>query len=502
MADIPARQAATSAAPRRAHALDALRGFAILTMALSGMLHAYDLPAWMYHAQRPPPDHTFDPGVSGLTWVDLVFPFFLFSMGAAMPLALAGRIRRGARWWQLAAYALRRGLLLLAFALYVQHIVPWHFEVDGHIGPLRWLWALLAFAVLFPALARLPKTWPTPLVVLTRLIGWGGAAVILATIEYPDGSGFWLGRADIIIVLLAHAATVGALLWLVSRDNLALRMGFILATVMVVLGAEADNWLRELWHRQPQPLLEALLTQLGWTFERPPAEGTRLLLFAYLKYLLIVLPGTIAGDVLLRWLRDDDESRGFWSAARQMAVAAWMLGLCVFICWGLQARWLPYTDWIAFAACAIGGLLLMRPQTATERFWRVVYGWGVLWLVLGLLVEPFEGGIRKDHATLSYYFTTSGLASFSLVFFSVLIDAFGWRRPLGLLVASGQNPMIAYVGIRNLVPPVLGLIAAERAIAPLLRPSPWLGFAWSCVKTVLVAAAAGVCTRLRIYWRT
>ncbi|HEX4875511.1 MAG TPA: DUF5009 domain-containing protein, partial [Chitinophagaceae bacterium] len=64
----------------RNESLDALRGFAILTMILSGAI-AYGnvLPAWMFHAQVPPPAHKFDPSIPGITWVDLVFPFFLFS---------------------------------------------------------------------------------------------------------------------------------------------------------------------------------------------------------------------------------------------------------------------------------------------------------------------------------------------------------------------------------------------------------------------------------------
>ena len=57
-----------SASPPRALALDALRGFAILTMVLSGIVpHGGKLPAWMYHAQTPPPDHKFNAAVPGIT---------------------------------------------------------------------------------------------------------------------------------------------------------------------------------------------------------------------------------------------------------------------------------------------------------------------------------------------------------------------------------------------------------------------------------------------------
>lgn len=79
---------------KRNQSLDALRGFAILTMVLSGSIAFGDvLPAWMYHAQVPPPDHKFVPTLAGITWVDLVFPFFLFAMGTAIPLALQKNIK-------------------------------------------------------------------------------------------------------------------------------------------------------------------------------------------------------------------------------------------------------------------------------------------------------------------------------------------------------------------------------------------------------------------------
>jgi predicted acyltransferase len=68
---------------KRAKSLDALRGYAIMTMILSAAEAFKVLPAWMYHAQVPPPDHVFTPTIFGITWVDLIFPFFLFSVGAA-----------------------------------------------------------------------------------------------------------------------------------------------------------------------------------------------------------------------------------------------------------------------------------------------------------------------------------------------------------------------------------------------------------------------------------
>ena len=76
--------------------IDALRGLAIFGMILCAYIGWQSgLPAWMFHAQLPPPDYVFSPDVRGITWVDLVFPFFLFAMGAAFPLAMRKRLDTG-----------------------------------------------------------------------------------------------------------------------------------------------------------------------------------------------------------------------------------------------------------------------------------------------------------------------------------------------------------------------------------------------------------------------
>ena len=88
----------------RAYALDALRGYAIITMVLSATIVTQVLPGWMSHAQTPPPDHIFNPSLPGITWVDLVFPFFLFAMGAAFPFSIGKRAEKGDSKLKLVAF--------------------------------------------------------------------------------------------------------------------------------------------------------------------------------------------------------------------------------------------------------------------------------------------------------------------------------------------------------------------------------------------------------------
>ena len=108
----------------RAHALDALRGYANITMVLSAMEAFSVLPRWMYHAQVPPPDHVFDPTIYGITWVDIIFPFFLFSMGAAIPLSLGRQHAKGESIMKLTWKTVQRWGKLTFFAIFIIHAFP------------------------------------------------------------------------------------------------------------------------------------------------------------------------------------------------------------------------------------------------------------------------------------------------------------------------------------------------------------------------------------------
>src|SRR5579883_1448180 len=243
-----------SSTQNRAYALDALRGFAILAMLLSGQLpfDEHALPAWMYHAQVPPPNFQWNPNIYSITWVDLVFPFFLFSMGAAFPLALARRMEQGTPAWKLAQFTLERGFLLAFFALYVEAIRP---NILSHEPTTSTWWlALLGFALLFPILTRLSQTWPTSWRWTIKAAGWTGAILFLALAKYPEnnphGTGFSLERSDIIIVVLANMAVFGAAIWMLTRNHLLPRLGILgilLAIRQSNMPHPAEGWVSDFW---------------------------------------------------------------------------------------------------------------------------------------------------------------------------------------------------------------------------------------------------------------
>jgi predicted acyltransferase len=482
----------SSAVPSsRALALDALRGLAILAMLLSGQMPFGHnaLPSWMYHAQEPPPHFEWIGTLAGISWVDLVFPFFLFAMGAAFPLALARRMEKPAPTWKLLGFILERGFLLAFFALFVMAIRP--YVLSEQATTATWIEALLGFFALFPILTRLPADWSPTVKAAVRAAGWLAVILFFIFQKYPDGSGFKLTRSDIIIVVLANMAVFGSLVWMLTRQRLLPRLGLLGILVAIRLSnmpQPADGWVHDLW----------TLTQKWW-----PAWICQLY---YLQYLNIVIPGMIAGDLILEWTRQlrpagplrDTSS---WSLQRYVLIGALMTGLVLFLLIGLKARWLMSVTLGGFTLCFIAWKLVQNPLNDTERLYHKLFLWAAYWLVLGLVFEPYEGGIKKDHPTMSYYFITSGMAICVYIAFSILIDVFQQKKWLRLLIDNGQNPMIAYAGINNFIIPVLALTGASTLLADFVT-TPWRGFWRGAIITLLLALTVSFLTRRKIFWRT
>lgn len=529
--------------PKRALALDALRGYAILTMVLSGMAPVRSLPDWMSHAQTPPPAHKFIP-IPGITWVDLVFPFFLFALGAAIPFALRRRIEKGMKLPQAVLTVFKRGLLLLAFAVFEEHVNCWVIGKDSllvayfnavfgcagiAVSPevSIMVLALLGFVIMFMVLARLPDSWPPVVHGTIRLLGWAGGITMCALVGHWDqglmnaagGSvlkEFWarvwgiLTFNNIILLLLTHAAVFGSLAWLLTRDNLLLRLGFLGAILGLRLGMNLPGWTH-------------------WINEH---VSTELMGLGTLSYQFIVIPGTIAGDMVLRWMREPHQTkepvaeRPTWSGRRLWGIAALSLAFIVVCLVGLQSHWdqamrlgLPVVDnkvdtlalrssWVAAAVvivivmCAAGWALFSNPSNSSERLLRSLYQWGACWLILGLIFEPYEGGIKKDGATMSYYFVTDGLAIFMLIAFTIIIDIKRHSKWFAaLVIENGQNPMIAYVGGAHLLMPIMVLTGIATLIEPVSKGAA-AGTIVAVIQTLIIALVVCVFTKCKIFWRT
>ena len=461
----------------RFFALDALRGIAILGMLLSAAIPYGPLPDWMYHAQVPPPDHLFDPDIPGITWVDLVFPFFLFALGVSIPLALGRRLDRGDTNPALALRVVTRGVALGAFAIVLQHLRPTVLAETPSASTYGL--ALLGFLLLFPVFARLPARLSLRERWLVRGGGWLLLAGLLALLRYPDGSGFSLARSDIILILLTNAAVAGGLVWVFTCDRWGVRLcilGFLLG---MRLGATQAGWVQVLWGWTPAP----------WIFR-----------WEYLQYLAIVIPGTMVGDRLRRW-GGEIERQGSWGVGQWRAISLTQVVLLVTVTLGLQERWGALGVLAAAGLAGVGYWQVHRPVGSIERLISDMYCWGLWWLGVGLILEPYEIGIKKDPPTLSYYFVCAGLAIFALIACAIAIHKLGGTRWFSLAIANGQNPMVAYVGLANLTMPVLALFGIERWLGTAIS-NAWLGVGYGIATVWMTAAIVRWLAERGMIWKT
>ncbi|MFA4869847.1 MAG: DUF5009 domain-containing protein [Pedobacter sp.] len=462
---------------KREEALDALRGLAILLMVLSSSISFGILPAWMYHAQVPPPQHIFKPELPGITWVDLVFPFFLFTMGAAIPLALQKKLVSQSVF-KTAGQLVQRYFLLVVFALFTFYARAW--VMSGTPGWQEQLLSIACFFVLFLMYAHFNNLENKMIATSIKIVGFALAAAFL--LWYPFKNGFSLESSDVIIIVLANMAFFGTLIWWLTRNNPLLRIGVLpLLMALLLTGKDAGTWNSLVFNWSPAP----------WMYK-----------VYYLKYLFIVLPGTFAGEWLLNRSASPVQNLVEGAKAKLLTVGAlcWALMICNVVC--LYMRWLVPN---LFISAALGLLLLQVLKGVKEGADKTLFtkfaNTGIYLLILGLFFEAFEGGIKKDISTFSYYFLNTGLAFLILLSFTIFEKLGCFSAVITFFGNNGKNPMVAYTAGNLLLIPLLKLTGTE-AYLDSVAGLPAGGLIRGLIFTGVVSLITLYCTRAKLFWKT
>ena len=619
----------------RAHALDALRGYAIITMVLSAMEAFSVLPRWMYHAQVPPPDHVFDPTIYGITWVDIIFPFFLFSMGAAIPLSLGRQHAKGESIMKLTWKTVQRWVKLTFFAIFIIHAFPFMLGYEQE-------WMRYAMPIFFFILLCL-MFMPNPFGLSpykARAITWSAYLVAVGFMllqPYAGGAPFRLTDSDCIMLILANVSLTGSIIYLLTIGHPLRRLALLPFLVALFMAAHtANSW----------PALLIHTSWLPWLY-----------LPAYQVYLLIIIPGTVAGEWIAQWLekmKANDTSEGLVESyqkkneavlenvnplkggrgavlengngvkndekvvlenvnplkggrgavlenenkvrtrseemkdkenALALPVAFLSLALIVVNVVLLFGRHLVANLVATMVLTALSAWLLRSrrkagttgveaakqraasrdassqnaakqevssreassqeaakqevynreassqeaskqevssreassqeaseqevynqktssiPASPTLHFWQRLSSAGAYLLLLGLCLESYEGGIRKDDVTLSYLFVTCGLAFYALLLLTVVCDHWHVRWLCAPLEMVGKNPMVAYVSASMVIIPVLILTHIYPYIDA-LSSQPLTGFLKGVLLTALCMALTAWFTHKRWFWKT
>jgi predicted acyltransferase len=474
---IPTLPNSTAIPQQRNDSLDVLRGIAILLMVLSSSISFGNLPAWMYHAQVPPPKHVFDPSIAGITWVDLVFPIFLFTMGAAIPLAMRKKVVN-LKPWSIVGTILKRFVALFFFALFSFYMRAW--VMSGEPGSVQYLYSILGFVLLFALYADL-KSY---LAIRTTTIVHGLALLLalgMLYLLYAETDRFMLQKTDIIILVLANMALFGTLWWWLTARSIWLRMAVLPVIMGVFLGAKEVGSINEFIYK---------LSPATWLYQ-----------FYYLKYLFIILPATVVGE----WIIVETTGSAKPVARKkqlflQGLICAILIGLNVF---NLYMRYLEVNLWMSLVLMLLLSYfsgVFRSQQTLTLQGKMAVLGSYLLFL--GLIFEAYESGIKKDYSTYSYYFVCTGLACYALSMLCCVEKlAVGASLFRGIALV-GKNPMVAYTAGNLLLIPLLALTGLQRYLDQLGAQSIFGGIMRGVLFTGVVAMLTILSSRLKLYWKS
>ncbi|HEX6559512.1 MAG TPA: DUF5009 domain-containing protein [Longimicrobiales bacterium] len=459
----------------RAVGVDAFRGFFLLLMTFAMAIPetAGVFPQWMYHMQYPPPGEFVDR--AGIAWRDITFPAFLFTMCVAIPITNSLRLAKGMSYPGVLWTAARRFGLLFLYALIIGHVNPFWTHDYTKRGNLV---AILGFLVLWPLFTRKPAKWDEEKFARIKMVGWLGAAAILFVLPRAYGMSFSMQRIDGIIQALAFVSLATTTIWLLTRNNTTARLAVMGGALAVKFGNDLPGPVQALFSRFNVP----------WLFEPWMIE-----------LLLIAIPGTMAGDMIVRWMRQQDgAARVQWSTRRLTTLALLCFSFAPIAVVGYYNRYVAGTAAAVAVAAAAGLLLVRHARTERELTLASLFHWAAFLLVAGAIVEPVGGGIKKDPQTLSYLVFMGGLSLALLMSAIIVTDVLKvGRRITRFFVEVGQNPLLAYVAFMLF----FNHIAWLTGIAPFFQTSATAAIVGCVFFAALTGALTVAATRRKLFWR-
>lgn len=215
--------------PGRIVSLDIFRGLTILVMVFVNELgHQQGVPAWMRHA----PENS-----NSMTFVDVVFPAFLFIVGVSIPPAIERRAARGESLLRICGHILVRTLGLLVIGVYMVNLPAFRADLAGISK--EW-WTLLLFIGVILVWNSYPRSEGKRRCLFRGLRLAGAALLILLAVLYRGERGqevawmrtSWWG----ILGLIGWAYLIASVAWLLLRGQPALLAGLVGVLTTVFIG--------------------------------------------------------------------------------------------------------------------------------------------------------------------------------------------------------------------------------------------------------------------------
>lgn len=251
----PTTTPASPAVPR-VMSIDALRGFVMFAMIFVNDLAGAPrelVPDWMVHFSDR---HRSG---SGMTFVDLVFPGFLFIVGMSIPFALGSRLNKGEPLVKTILHIVIRTASLLALGVLMVHETP----NSGNLGWSGTLWVALMFSSALLAFCSISSPGKKSSASRDRIFhiativlrGIGLLALFFLALAFRGGrnqriltlypfhiSTSWYG----ILGLIGWAYLAASLIYLVFRNHRTALLGCI-ALMTCFFAADRNGFFDHFW---------------------------------------------------------------------------------------------------------------------------------------------------------------------------------------------------------------------------------------------------------------
>lgn len=439
--------------------LDFLRGLTIFGMVLSAIQPSGVMPGWMYHVQNPPPTHALDMSVPGIGWVDMVFPIFIFCMGAAIPFAKPnpkGIFGRFVMLW-----------LFSYLYVFINSSCSW-VTLAGFI-------ALFLLYMVFKAKPKIcGREVP---VYYIRIIGVIAVLSVIAVNHFCFAEVISQHRRGIIIFLLAFLYLFGALIWYYTKENLKGRAAIFGLVLAFTLITQYENW----------PTITYANPKISWWFN-----------VEYIYFLLLLLPATYIGDILQKRIK---EGRELYVKGNSTAVGVVSLLSFALVVWMLYALYMQLYWWNLFVS---GGMLLLIYKIVKKYIpdYVAMVQMAAYLILVGEIIEPMNGGIKKVPCTIQYCLATCGMATLLLIVADYICQKLPGNFVVKVFAGAGKNPLMSYIAYSSFVMPLMNITGAIY-LYRLAYPSGMhlLGFLRSVLMVFFTMWVVSLFSNRKIFWK-